>query len=65
MTMLRTLRLLRILKTNGFVRAIDAVGRVVYFNREILFVALFIGLYLILLTSLLMYYMRPDESEGK
>jgi hypothetical protein len=65
LTILRTLRLLRILKTNGFVRAIEAVWRVIFYNREILVVALFVGLFLIMVTSLLMYVFRPHDSEGK
>jgi hypothetical protein len=64
LTILRTLRLLRLLKTHGFVRAIEAVWRVIFYNREILVVALFVGLFLIMVTSLLMYVFRPRDSEG-
>ena len=37
----------------------DAVGRVLYFNREILYVAGLLGMYLVVVTSILMYYLRP------
>ena len=59
LTFLRTFRLLRILKTNGMVRATDAVWRVLYYNRQILYVALFICILMIIATSVLMYYLRP------
>ena len=59
---LRIFRLLRILKTNGFVQAVDAVYRVVYYNRQIMYMSVFVGLFMILTTSLLMYYLRPPPS---
>jgi hypothetical protein len=68
LTFLRTFRLLRILKTNGMVRATDAVYRVIYYNRQILYVALFVCIFMILVTSVLMYYLRPrnhQNSQGK
>jgi hypothetical protein len=68
LTFLRTFRLLRILKTNGMVRATDAVCRVIYYNRQILYVALFVCIFMILVTSVLMYYLRPrnhQNSQGK
>jgi hypothetical protein len=37
----------------------NAVGRVLYFNREILHVAALLGMYLVIVTSILMYYLRP------
>jgi hypothetical protein len=58
---LRVFRLLRILKTQGYVRAIDAVYRVIYYNREILHVALLVCCFLVLLTSVLLYFFRPDN----
>ena len=63
LTYLRSFRLLRILKTNGFSEATRAVGRVVYYNSQILYVALLIGIGLILITSVLMYYLRPRDPE--
>ena len=68
LTFLRVFRLLRILKTNGMVRATDAVYRVIYYNRQILYVALFVCIFMILVTSVLMYYLRPrnhQNSQGK
>jgi hypothetical protein len=68
LTFLRTFRLFRILKTNGMVRATDAVYRVIYYNRQILYVALFVCIFMILVTSVLMYYLRPrnqENSQGK
>jgi hypothetical protein len=68
LTYLRSFRLLRILKTNGFSEATRAVGRVFYYNSQILYVALLIGIGLILITSVLMYYLRPrnpEDAEGK
>jgi len=37
----------------------DAVGRVLYFNRAILHVAMVLGMYLVVITSILMFYLRP------
>ena len=69
LTFLRCFRLFRILKTNGMIRATDAVCRVIYYNREILIVAVLIMFMLIILTSVLMFYLRPpanyDPSGGK
>ena len=69
LTFLRCFRLFRILKTNGMIRATDAVCRVIYYNREILIVAVLIMFMLIILTSVLMFYLRPpanyDPSGGE
>ena len=65
---LRTFRLFRILKTPSFVKAIDAVYRVIYYNREIMYLSLFVGLFMILTTSVLMFYLRPRneyKSDGE
>lgn len=59
LTYLRIFRLLRITRTHSYSKAMDAVGRVFYFNREILHVAALLGVYLVLFTSILMYYLRP------
>jgi hypothetical protein len=64
LTYFRSFRLLRILKTNGFSEATRAVGRVIYYNRQILYVALLICVGLIMITSVLMYYLRPRNSEA-
>lgn len=63
LTYLRFFRLFRILKTEGSVRAVGAVYRVIYYNREILYVALLICLLLILLTAVLLYYLRPSNPD--
>ncbi|CAJ1949281.1 unnamed protein product [Cylindrotheca closterium] len=65
LTYLRTFRLFRILKTNSFMKAGDAVRRVLYYNRQIMTLSVFVGLYMILFTSLLMYQLRPRETESK
>lgn len=59
LTFLRTFRLLRILKTNGFVNATNAVWRVIYYNRQIMYMSIFVGLFMILTTSILMFHLRP------
>lgn len=66
LTYLRVFRLIRITRTRSYTKAIDAVGRVLYFNREILHVAALLGMYLVVVTSILMYYLRPrgDDVEG-
>ena len=61
LTHLRFFRLFRILKTEGYVKAIDAVYRVIYYNRQILYVALLVCCFLVLLTAFLLYYLRPPE----
>lgn len=61
LTYLRAFRLLRILKTTGFSEATKAVYRVIYYNRQILYVALLICIGLVLVTAVLMYYFRPRE----
>lgn len=60
---LRVFRLFRILKTEGPMRAVDAVYRVIYFNIEILSVAALIGVMLIFLTATLLYYLRPRHGD--
>jgi hypothetical protein len=59
LTYLRFFRLFRILRTEGYVRALDAVYRVIYFNREILWVAVLLCMFLVLVTAVLLYYLRP------
>ena len=46
LTYLRVFRLLRITRTTSYSKAMDAVGRVFFFNREILQVAGLLGIYL-------------------
>jgi hypothetical protein len=59
LTYLRVFRLIRITRTRSYTKAVNAVGRVLYFNREILHVAALLGVYLVVVTSVLMYYLRP------
>lgn len=61
LTYLRVFRLLRIMKTQSYAKAFDAVNRVIYYNREILYVALMVCIFLVLFTSVLMYYCRPKH----
>jgi voltage-gated potassium channel len=61
LTYLRVFRLARILKTAGFIGAMDAVYRVIYYNREVLYVALWMCLALTLGTSILLYTLRPMD----
>jgi hypothetical protein len=68
LTYLRSFRLLRILKTSGFAEATNAVYRVLFYNRQILYVALLICIGLVIVTAVLMYYLRPRDiggSQGK
>ena len=60
LTYLRFIRLFRILKTEDYMRAFDAVYRVVYYNRQILYVACLVCISLVLVTSILLYYCRPQ-----
>lgn len=64
LTYLRCFRLLRILKTQSSVRAFDAVYRVIYFNQEILHVAVMVCGFLILITAVLLYYLGPSDSDS-
>jgi hypothetical protein len=63
LTYLRSFRLLRILKTQGFSEAIRSVYRVFRYNSEILVVGLWIGMAFVLFTAVLMYYLRPRDEE--
>ncbi|CAB9508898.1 potassium voltage-gated channel, KQT-like subfamily, member [Seminavis robusta] len=61
LTWIRFFRLVRILRTESYARSMDAVWRVIYYNSEILSVALYICILLVLITSILMYYLRPQD----
>jgi len=63
LTYLRSFRLLRILKTQGFSEAIRSVYRVLRYNSEILLVGVWIGMAFVLFTGVLMYYLRPRDEE--
>jgi voltage-gated potassium channel len=62
LTYLRCFRLFRILKTDSYIIAMDAVYRVVYYNREILTVAMLVCFLLVLITSVLLYICRPPAT---
>mmetsp|Transcript_26997 Transcript_26997/g.41419 ORF Transcript_26997/g.41419 Transcript_26997/m.41419 type:complete len:475 (-) Transcript_26997:446-1870(-) len=65
LTYLRFFRLLRILKTESFSKAMDSLVRVIYYNGEILYVALILGIFLVMFTGILLYYLRPkDDPDG-
>jgi len=64
LTYVRVLRLLRITKTGAFATASEAVWRVLYYNREILYVALLVCIFLVLVTSVLLYYFRPPDDDN-
>jgi len=61
LTFLRVFRLARIMKTEGLIQALDAVYRVIYYNRDVLLVALWVCLALILSTAVMLYLLRPIE----
>jgi len=65
LTYVRFARVFRILKSQGAIKALDAVYRVVYYNRQILWVACLLCVLLIFVTSILLYYCRPpaDDTE--
>ena len=59
---LKSLRLVRILKTSGFVEAANIVHRVLYYNRHILYVAVLICIRMTILTAVFLYYLRPPDN---
>mmetsp|Transcript_31079 Transcript_31079/g.75115 ORF Transcript_31079/g.75115 Transcript_31079/m.75115 type:complete len:740 (+) Transcript_31079:45-2264(+) len=64
---LRVFRLLRILKMEAYIRAFSSCYRVMHFNKEILYVALLVCVFLVVLCAVLLYYLRPrnlDDEEG-
>jgi len=62
-TYLRFFRLMRILRTDSLGRAMESLNRVLYYNQEILYVAGVMAVGLIMFTAVLMYYLRPHESD--
>jgi voltage-gated potassium channel len=61
LTWLKAFRMFRILKSERYTRAFSSVYRVVWYNSEILGVALFIGLLLMMTTSTLLWYLAPKH----
>ena len=62
LTFLRFFRLMRILRTDPLLKAMDSLRRVIYYNQEILRVAAVLAAYLIMFTAILMYYLRPRHN---
>jgi len=60
-SVLRVVRLFRLLKAAPVMGSFDVVARVLYYNAEILCVALLICAVMILTMATLLYYMRPEE----
>jgi len=63
LTYLRSFRLLRILKTEGFSESTRSVYRVLRYNSEILLVGVWIGMSFVFITAVLMYYLRPRDED--
>lgn len=59
----RVFRMLRILKTERFTHAVDAIVRVLTINANILGIACVMACMLVLFTSTLLYYANRDEDE--
>ena len=61
LTYLRVFRLLRMFKTQAFARSFDALWRVFFYNRAIMQVAGLLVCFLVLVTSVMLYYLRPPN----
>lgn len=64
LTYLRFFRLMRILRTESLGKAVDSLQRVLFYNREILYVAVVMAAGLIMFTAVLMYYLRPQGMDS-
>jgi hypothetical protein len=56
---------MRILRTEPLGKAMDSLQRVLFYNREILYVAVVMAAGLIMFTAVLMYYLRPQEMDNE
>jgi len=65
LAVLRVLRLFHVLKSAPVMSSFDVVARVLYYNAEILCVALLVCAVMILTMATLLYYMRPEEENNK
>mmetsp|Transcript_136873 Transcript_136873/g.266235 ORF Transcript_136873/g.266235 Transcript_136873/m.266235 type:complete len:536 (+) Transcript_136873:180-1787(+) len=63
LSVLRVVRLFRLLKAAPVMGSFDVVARVLYYNAEILCVALLICAVMILTMATLLYYMRPEDNK--
>jgi len=52
------------MKHNSFIDAFDVCARVIYFNHQILLVALTMCILLMLVTATLLFYLKPGESDS-
>jgi len=63
LSVLRVVRLFRLLKAAPIMSSFDVVARVLYFNAEILCVAFLICGVMILTMATLLYYVRPEDNK--
>jgi voltage-gated potassium channel len=61
---IRVFRLFRILKTEKYVSVFESFYRIIWFNRQMLIMALLLDLIIMLTTATLLYYLRPAEVES-
>ena len=64
-SIIRVLRLYRLLRTEKYVRAVAITHRILWFNREILSAAFLNCLVLTFVTSTLLYYLPPKETAAE
>merc|ERR1712187_339383 len=62
LTWLRVLRLFRLMKVQFVSESLDVFARVIYYNSEILIVSMILCAVLVLLLSILLYYMAPKDA---
>lgn len=62
---LRVFRLFRILKVTWVSESLDVFARVIYYNAQILIVAMILCFVLVLLLSTLLFYMQPKEVKNE
>ena len=65
LTWLRVFRIARIFKTSQYVGAVRTAGRVLFVNREILYVALTLVSFMIFVTSAMLFLAGGDECGAK
>jgi voltage-gated potassium channel len=64
-TVLRLLRVFRILKTGRATRAVSSIYRVLWYNAEVLSVGGILAALLIFFTAMLLYYLRPRDGAAE
>ena len=65
LTWLRVFRIARIFRTSHYVAAVRTAGRVLFVNREILYVALTLVSFMIFVTSAMLFFAGGDECGAK